>query len=87
LRSIFTNPLYANEKFKHNNCTQYIQSLPQEGTDEFRIHYTWQKFKDDPLLKLATNYQLGVCEYGDRPAVRKEILESDQLVYLYYTVF
>jgi hypothetical protein len=33
IRSIFTNPLYANEKFRHNNCTQYIQSLPQDGTD------------------------------------------------------
>jgi len=39
LRSIFTNPLYANEKFKHNNCTQYIQDLPPEGSDEFQIHY------------------------------------------------
>ena len=29
-RSIFTNPLYANERFRHHNCTQYIQALPQE---------------------------------------------------------
>ena len=27
-RSIFTNPLYANERFRHHNCTQYIQALP-----------------------------------------------------------
>ena len=43
----FNNPklinktLYANEKFRHHNATQYIQALPQEGTDEFRIHFSW----------------------------------------------
>lgn len=87
LRSIFTNPLYANEKFRHHNCTQYIQSLPQEGTDEFKIHFAWQKYKDEPLAKAATSYQLGACDYGERAALRKEMQEMDQLVFLYFTIF
>ena len=43
-RSIFTNPLYANERFRHNHCTQYIQVLPDEEAEELRIHYTWKQF-------------------------------------------
>lgn len=70
LRSIFTNPLYANEKFRHHNCTQYIQSLPQEGTDEFRIHFL-PKFREHPLFQIANKYQLGGCEFGERASLRR----------------
>lgn len=87
LRSIFTNPLYANEKFRHHNCTQYIQALPQEGTEEFRIHFSWQKYKDEPLAKAATSYQLGASDFGERAVVRREMQELDPLAFLYFTIF
>ena len=32
-RAIFTNPLYANERFRHNNTAQYIQSLADEDAE------------------------------------------------------
>ena len=49
-KAIYQNPLYANEKFKNNNNTQYIQTLPVE--DEFKdikvfsLHFHYEIFKN-----------------------------------------
>ena len=88
LRSIFTNPLYANERFRHNNCTQYIQTLPPEESEEIRIYYTWAEYKNEALLAAAKQSQLGkVTDFGDRETVRSSLQMLNPTVFLYFTIF
>jgi hypothetical protein len=66
-KSIFQNPLYANELFKNNNNTQYIQSLPIE--DEFSdlkvysMHFHFEIFKDEELFLYVKNTLYKENEY------------------------
>jgi hypothetical protein len=88
LRSIFTNPLYANERFKHNNCTQYIQALPSEDSQEARIHYTWEQFRNETLMEAAIQAQLGkVTSLGDKQQLLNTLMRTNSTVYLYFLIF
>ena len=73
-RAIFTNPLYANERFKHNNTAQYIQSLADEDAQEHRVSFSWHIFSEEPLMRLAEECVLGNIKPVQRSAIRKEIL-------------
>ena len=87
-RSIFTNPLYANERFRHHNCTQYIQALPSEDHEEISIHYLHQQFQGERFMTAAINGLLGKkTEFGSRESLKASLLNANPTVYLHFLAF